>query len=79
MLRKRDRLIRADVLAGAALGAVVGTSQHSHILEIERARRALVDADTAGCAEIGIDNRLAHALIPFDLPRGTRPPFRFAP
>jgi hypothetical protein len=59
-LLELDGLVRADLLAGAALGAVVRAGQNRDILEVEGVGRALVNADAAGGAQIGIDDRLAH-------------------
>lgn len=64
-LRQRDRLVRADGLTGAALGAVIGACENGNVLKIERARGALVNADSACGAEVGIDDGLAHTQRPF--------------
>jgi hypothetical protein len=60
-----DGLVRTDLLAGTALGAVIGTAENGGVSEIEGARRALVHADAACGAKIGIDDRLAHGFQSF--------------
>lgn len=72
-LRKRDGLVRADVLARATLGAVVRTGENSHVLKVECARGALINADAAGRAQIEIYNWLAHTPGPFLSSHGTSP------
>lgn len=67
VLLELDRLVRADVFARAALGAVIRTGEDGDVLEVECARGALVNADAAGGAQVGIDDRLTHYGGPFIL------------
>ena len=57
-LLQLDGLVRADLLAGAALGAIVRAREDRGVLQVECAGRALVHADAAGRAEVRIDDGL---------------------
>ena len=57
-LLELDGLVRADVGARAALRAVVRTGEDRGVLEVERARGALVHADAASGAQVRIDDGL---------------------
>lgn len=63
-----DRASRAAVEAHAAGDAGILVHYRGDVLELQDALGAIVDADAASDARIGINNRMSHSNPPLDMP-----------